>query len=112
MCQQCAGAHRSLGTHISKVRHLALDTDAWTDPVKKLFQHSGNAQGNAIWQGGAGNVSAAGRALVEREAQPSEESFDQSKSSEEAETASGESRDLSIPNPYNPNLYIPKRFRG
>lgn len=93
LCQQCAGAHRSLGTHISKarrrphlscplvglvfmfdgdrktcttldsideeidfvcqVRHLVLDTDAWTPSVRQLFAQSGNAAGNAVWQSGA-----------------------------------------------------------
>jgi len=36
-----------------QVRHLVLDTDAWTPSVRQLFAQSGNAAGNAVWQSGA-----------------------------------------------------------
>ena len=51
LCQQCAGSHRSLGTHVSKVRSVALDADSWAPAVSALFHALGNAQVNAAWEG-------------------------------------------------------------
>lgn len=50
ICQQCAGSHRSLGTHVSKVRSVALDADSWLPPVLALFA-VGNTAANAAWEG-------------------------------------------------------------
>ena len=49
ICVRCAGAHRGLGTHISKVRSTQHDvmTDAEFDWVESL----GNAKSNARWEG-------------------------------------------------------------
>ena len=49
VCHDCAGVHRHLGAHVSKVRSLALDADAWTPPVMALFERVGNERANAIW---------------------------------------------------------------
>jgi Arf-GAP/coiled-coil/ANK repeat/PH domain-containing protein len=58
LCQHCAGAHRSLGTHISKVRSIALDADSWAPPIIALFTAIGNAGGRAAWEGGRGGAAA------------------------------------------------------
>ena len=50
ICQRCAGAHRHLGAHVSKVRSLALDRDAWTPPVRTLFLALGNTAANDVWE--------------------------------------------------------------
>jgi stromal membrane-associated protein len=34
LCQRCAGIHRSLGTHISKVK--SIDLDYWTDELVQV----------------------------------------------------------------------------
>ena len=31
LCINCSGVHRSMGTHISKVRSVELDKSIWTD---------------------------------------------------------------------------------
>ncbi|KAJ3181068.1 hypothetical protein HDU85_003773 [Gaertneriomyces sp. JEL0708] len=51
ICIQCAGIHRSLGTHISKVRALELDTESWTPELIETFSSSSNRDFNAIWEG-------------------------------------------------------------
>lgn len=48
LCIRCAGVHRSLGTHISKVR--SPDLDHWTDEMILTARAWGNARGNAIWE--------------------------------------------------------------
>ena len=50
VCQRCAGAHRHLGAHVSKVRSLALDRDAWTRPALDLFLAVGNDRANDVWE--------------------------------------------------------------
>ena len=50
ICQRCAGIHRHLGAHVSKVRSLALDRDAWTPPVLELFKSVGNDAANAVYE--------------------------------------------------------------
>ena len=52
ICQRCAGIHRHLGAHVSKVRSLALDRDAWTPPVLELFKSVGNEAANAVYEAG------------------------------------------------------------
>ena len=47
VCIRCAGAHRSLGTHISKVRSIAMDTLsrdelAWVESL-------GNSKSGSLW---------------------------------------------------------------
>lgn len=48
LCIRCAGIHRSLGTHISKIR--SPDLDHWTDEMVLTARAWGNARGNAIWE--------------------------------------------------------------
>ena len=48
LCIECCGAHRGLGSHVSKVRSLTLDqlAPATVDQVKKM----GNASGARLWE--------------------------------------------------------------
>jgi len=48
LCSQCAGVHRSLGTHISKVRSLYLDNTIWTDD--QITQMKNNEEFNQEWE--------------------------------------------------------------
>nr|XP_023842994.1 arf-GAP with Rho-GAP domain, ANK repeat and PH domain-containing protein 1 [Salvelinus alpinus] len=49
VCEACAGQHRSLGIHVSKVRSLKLDSKVWTEPLILLFVHYGNKAANNVW---------------------------------------------------------------
>ncbi|KAF7722213.1 hypothetical protein EC973_003533 [Apophysomyces ossiformis] len=49
LCIECSGIHRSLGTHISKVRSLTLDSASYTADIVELLRSIGNARSNAIW---------------------------------------------------------------
>ena len=48
ICIECSGIHRNLGTHISKVR--SLDLDSWTEPHLALLQGIGNTLANSVWE--------------------------------------------------------------
>jgi len=48
MCIRCSGVHRSLGTHISKVKSADLDT--WTQEQIDNMVRWGNAKANAYWE--------------------------------------------------------------
>ena len=52
MCIQCAGIHRAMGTHITKIRSFRLDTNAWTDKIRDIFVTiGGNIRANrAVWE--------------------------------------------------------------
>jgi Arf-GAP with SH3 domain, ANK repeat and PH domain-containing protein len=50
ICIECSGIHRSLGTHISKVRSLTLDPNAFTLDVIEILLILGNRKANAIWE--------------------------------------------------------------
>lgn len=41
VCKRCAGVHRSMGAHISKVKHLKLDR--WEDSQVNRMREVGNA---------------------------------------------------------------------
>ncbi|TIA45921.1 ArfGap-domain-containing protein [Aureobasidium pullulans] len=50
LCIECSGIHRSLGTHISKVRSLTLDTSAFTPDIIELLLLVGNRVSNMVWE--------------------------------------------------------------
>ncbi|KAI9498100.1 hypothetical protein BDB00DRAFT_801139 [Zychaea mexicana] len=49
LCIECSGIHRSLGSHLSKVRSLMLDSTSYTPEVIDILLALGNARSNAIW---------------------------------------------------------------
>ncbi|NXG77515.1 ARAP3 protein, partial [Baryphthengus martii] len=58
ICKQCAGqyislgghmGHRSLGSNISKVQSLKLDTSVWSNEIVQLFIVLGNDRANRFW---------------------------------------------------------------
>lgn len=48
ICIRCSGIHRSLGTHISRVK--SVDLDSWTDEQTESMLAWGNRRGNAYWE--------------------------------------------------------------
>jgi Arf-GAP/SH3 domain/ANK repeat/PH domain-containing protein len=50
LCIECSGIHRSLGTHISKVRSLTLDTSVFTQDIIEILLLIGNRVSNMIWE--------------------------------------------------------------
>lgn len=48
ICIRCSGIHRSMGTHISKVK--SVDLDAWTDEQIELMVKWGNDKCNEFWE--------------------------------------------------------------
>jgi len=48
LCLECAGIHRNLGVHISKVRSTQLDT--WQQPWLDVMKSKGNSKANAFWE--------------------------------------------------------------
>jgi hypothetical protein len=48
ICLNCSGIHRSLGTHITKVRSCTLDT--WTPEQIEFIQTMGNAKAKLIYE--------------------------------------------------------------
>lgn len=49
LCIECAGIHRSLGVHLSKVRSLTLDTEVWSPEIVQLMLSLGNTSVNAAY---------------------------------------------------------------
>ncbi|KAI5291116.1 hypothetical protein KEM54_006266 [Ascosphaera aggregata] len=50
-CIECSGIHRSLGTHISKIRSLTLDVHSFTIDLVEMIIQIGNRVGNSVWEG-------------------------------------------------------------
>ncbi|MCJ1307906.1 hypothetical protein MMC25_001554 [Agyrium rufum] len=50
LCIECSGIHRSLGTHISKIRSLTLDTTSFTTDIVELLLQIGNRVSNFVWE--------------------------------------------------------------
>jgi len=48
VCIECSGIHRNLGSHISKVRSLSLDS--WSSYNIKTLERIGNHKANAYWE--------------------------------------------------------------
>lgn len=48
ICINCSGIHRSMGTHISKVK--SIDLDSWTDEQTESMVNWGNEKANAYWE--------------------------------------------------------------
>lgn len=48
VCIRCSGIHRSMGTHISKVK--SVDLDAWTDEQVENMLLWGNDKANLYWE--------------------------------------------------------------
>ncbi|TFK71737.1 Arf GTPase activating protein, partial [Pluteus cervinus] len=48
LCIRCSGIHRGMGTHISKVKSVDLDT--WTPEQMESIQKWGNHLANLYWE--------------------------------------------------------------
>ncbi|XP_061541602.1 arf-GAP with Rho-GAP domain, ANK repeat and PH domain-containing protein 3 isoform X4 [Phycodurus eques] len=49
ICKNCAGQHRGLGTMVSKVQSVKLDTSVWSNQIVQLFIMLGNDCANEFW---------------------------------------------------------------
>ncbi|KAK7194772.1 putative GTPase activating protein for Arf [Novymonas esmeraldas] len=67
-CLRCAGIHRSMGTHISKVK--STNMDAWEESMMVVMEHIGNTRGRLLYEynmpDSARVTSATDTAVVER----------------------------------------------
>ncbi|KAK6349013.1 hypothetical protein TWF730_009773 [Orbilia blumenaviensis] len=49
ICIRCSGIHRGMGTHISRVK--SVDLDSWTDEQLQSVLRWGNSRANKYWEG-------------------------------------------------------------
>lgn len=50
LCIECSGIHRSLGTHISKIRSLTLDIHSFSNDIVEILLQIGNRVSNMVWE--------------------------------------------------------------
>lgn len=50
LCIECSGIHRSLGTHISKIRSLTLDVKSFSNDIVEILVQIGNRVSNMVWE--------------------------------------------------------------
>ncbi|KAL7818161.1 hypothetical protein V8C44DRAFT_320353 [Trichoderma aethiopicum] len=50
LCIECGGIHRSLGTHVSKIRSLTLDIKSFTVDIVEMLLLIGNRVSNMVWE--------------------------------------------------------------
>ena len=50
LCIECSGIHRSLGTHVSKIRSLTLDIVSFTSDIVEIIMLIGNRISNQVWE--------------------------------------------------------------
>ncbi|RHZ58503.1 hypothetical protein CDV55_105309 [Aspergillus turcosus] len=50
LCIECSGIHRSLGTHISKIRSLTLDVNSFSNDIVEILLQVGNRVSNMVWE--------------------------------------------------------------
>ncbi|XP_075050870.1 arf-GAP with Rho-GAP domain, ANK repeat and PH domain-containing protein 2 isoform X2 [Mixophyes fleayi] len=50
ICRNCAGQHKTLGSKVSKVQSLKLDTEIWSNQLVELFIVLGNEKVNSFWE--------------------------------------------------------------
>ncbi|OKL61260.1 hypothetical protein UA08_03923 [Talaromyces atroroseus] len=50
LCIECSGIHRSLGTHISKIRSLTLDVNSFSNDIVEILLQIGNRVSNMVWE--------------------------------------------------------------
>ncbi|EGR50234.1 uncharacterized protein TRIREDRAFT_76543 [Trichoderma reesei QM6a] len=50
LCIECGGIHRSLGTHVSKIRSLTLDIKSFTVDIVEMLMLIGNRVSNMVWE--------------------------------------------------------------
>ncbi|KAK2750100.1 hypothetical protein FQN57_004592 [Myotisia sp. PD_48] len=50
LCIECGGIHRSLGTHITKIRSLTLDIHSFSNDIVEILLRVGNRISNSVWE--------------------------------------------------------------